>query len=148
AKVTIVNILYSNKNAIADFASDWIKLNLVLLNPADLSLMDLNKTEGGAYLMAPFATASGQTIAGVRVMGSSEIPVGQFLIGDFSKANLRVREGISINIGYESDDFIKNMVTILAEMRAVFYIKEQHKAAFRRGTLATVIGNITVPAAE
>lgn len=143
AKVPFANSLDAIRIAIADIAADCFTPNLVLLNPADLALMDLNKTEGGAYLMAPFATASGQNIAGVRVMGSSEIPVGDFLIGDFSKANLRVREGISINIGYENDDFTKNMVTILAEMRAVFYIKEQHKAAFRRGTLATVIGNIT-----
>lgn len=144
--VPFANALDAIRIAIADIASDCFEPNLVLLNPADLALMDLNKSQGGSYLMPPFVTADGMRIAGVRVMGSSEVAVGEFLIGDFSKANLRIRENFNINIGYENDDFTKNMVTILAEMRAVFYIKKQHVNAFRKGVLATVIDAIDKPA--
>ena len=37
---------------------------------------------------------------------------------------------MSITIGLNSDNFTKNLVTILGEMRAVHYIKENDKTAF------------------
>lgn len=141
-KVLNANTADALRVVVADIASDCFTPNLAVINPADAALLDLAKTNGGSYIMPPFASADGQNIAGIRVVTSSEIPVGDFVVGDFSKANLRIREAFNINVGYENDDFTKNMVTILAEMRAVFYIKEQHKKAFRRGSLDVVIDNI------
>jgi HK97 family phage major capsid protein len=111
----------------------------VVLNPADAAMFDVLKIAStGVYITPPFATASGQTIAGLRVVQNAAITQGTFLVGDFSKDVLGIREEININIGYENDDFTKNLVTFVAEMRAVNYIKANNVNAFVQGTFATL----------
>lgn len=119
--------------------------NYIVISPMDAALMDLEKGTDGHYILPPFVTADGQRIAGVVVIENEAIDEGSFLIGDFTKSNLRIREEININLGYENDDFTKNLVTILAEMRAVHYIKKHHIPAFLQGTFAGAITAINKP---
>jgi HK97 family phage major capsid protein len=116
-----------------------------VINPMDAALMDLAKGEDGHYILPPFVTADGLRIAGIPIIENEAITEGDFLVGDFNKSNLRIKEEININLGYENDDFTKNLVTILAEMRAVHYIKKHHVNAFLKGTFATAITAITEP---
>lgn len=112
--------------------------NYILLNPIDVAKIDMLKATTNEYLVAPFG---GQymfkTFYGVPVIANNVVTAGQFLVGDFTKSNLGIREEVNIQIGYENDDFTKNLVTILAEMRAVHYIKSNHTAAFVKGTFST-----------
>lgn len=112
--------------------------NYILLNPIDVAKIDMLKATTNEYLVAPFG---GQymfkTFYGVPVISNNVVTAGQFLVGDFTKSNLGIREEVNIQIGYENDDFTKNLVTILAEMRAVHYIKSNHTAAFVKGTFST-----------
>ena len=64
---------------------------------------------------------------------------GNFLVGDMTKSNLRIRENVNVQVGYVNDDFARNMVTILAEARAVHYVKLNDVNAFVRGTIQTAI---------
>lgn len=119
--------------------------NYIVISPMDAALMDLEKGTDGHYILPPFVTADGQRIVGVVVIENEAIEEGSFLVGDFTKSNLRIREEININLGYENDDFTKNLVTILAEMRAVHYIKKHHIPAFLQGTFAAAITAINKP---
>lgn len=112
--------------------------NVAVVHPTTAAQMDLTKITDNSYVMPPFSTAGGQVVSGLRVVTNTGITSGDFLVGDFSKSNLAIREDVNIQIGYENDDFTKNLVTILAEMRAVHYIKTNHNAAFVKGTFATV----------
>lgn len=114
--------------------------NYVLINPMDAGLMDMIKVgaSDGRYVIPPFASANGQTIAGLQVITNPGVTAGTFVIGDFTKSNLGIREEINIQVGYENDDFTKNLVTILGELRAVHYIKTNHAGAFYKGTFSTV----------
>lgn len=131
------------RTAIALVKKNRFNPNYVVISPMDGALMDLEKGTDGHYILPPFVTADGTRIAGVLVIENEAIAEGNFLVGDFTKSNLRIREEININIGYENDDFTKNLVTILAEMRAVHYIKKHHVPAFVKGTFATAITAIT-----
>ena len=51
----------------------------------------------------------------------------------------RVREDVNISIGYENDDFTKNLVTILAEARVAMYVKSNYKKAVVYGDITTAI---------
>lgn len=135
------------RTAIALVKKNRFNPNYVVISPMDGALMDLEKGTDGHYIMPPFVTSDGTRIAGVIVIENEAIAEGNFLVGDFSKSNLRIREEININIGYENDDFTKNLVTILAEMRAVHYIKKHHVPAFVKGTFAAAITAINKPAA-
>ena len=134
------------RSAVALVRRNKFRANYIAINPVDAALMDMAKGDDKHYILPPFVTADGTRIAGTTVIESFSIDEGTFLVGDFTKSNLRIREEININLGYENDDFTKNMVTILAEMRAVHYIKLHHVPAFVKGTFATAITAITKPA--
>ena len=53
------------------------------------------------------------------------IPAGQALVGSFAQgAVLWIREAVSVIVGQESDDMIRNMVTLLGEMRAALTVMQ------------------------
>lgn len=121
-----------NQIVTANFMPNWF-----LVNPTDAAAMDLTKANDGHYVMPPFTTADGTTVAGIRIIENNGVPVGDFLCGDFTKANLRIRRDMRLEIGRDQDDFTKNFFTILAEMRAVSYVKTNHFNAFVKGDFDT-----------
>ena len=145
AKIDKANEFDVLRVAAALIANNGFQANYALVNPMDSAKMDLTKSSEGVYIMPPFTTVDGQNIAGLTVVENTGVAVGSFVVGDFSKSNLAIREEVNINIGYENDDFTKNLVTILAEMRAAHYIKEQHKKAFVKGTFESSITFIAKP---
>jgi len=131
--------------AVAQISAANFTADAVVINPADYYAMQLTKDANGMYLMPPFSSADGMTVAGLRVVANNGVTVGTFLVGDFKKATLAIREDVNIQIGYVNDDFIKNLVTILAEMRAVLFVKSNWVNAFVKGSFATAITAITKP---
>lgn len=106
--------------------------NYIVLNPVDIAAMKLTKSSTGEYVFP--VTLPGQTsVMEIPVISNARMTSGDFLVMDSTKGNLRIREGVTLDIGYENDDFTKNLVTILAEMRLAFYIKSQHVKAFVTG---------------
>lgn len=122
---------------IANSGKGKFQPNYALVNPIDAALMDLTKASDGHYVMPPFVSAGGQTIYGLKIIENVGVTAGDFLVGDFRKSILGIREDINIQVGYENDDFTKNLVTILGEMRAFHYIKTNHVNAFVKGTFST-----------
>jgi HK97 family phage major capsid protein len=110
--------------------------NVIVMNPIDVAAMRLTKDSDGQYVF-PITLPGTTNVLEVPVVSNSRMTVDNFLVMDASKANLRVREGINLNIGYENDDFTKNLVTILAEMRLCIYVKSQHVKAFVTGDFTT-----------
>ena len=62
---------------------------------------------------------------------------GTFLLGDFSQVNVRMRQDATISMGHENDDFTKNLITILAEMRLVCYVPSNRVLSLVTGSFAT-----------
>jgi HK97 family phage major capsid protein len=115
---------------------------VAIINPIDAAMMDVSKSDATGYVMPPFSTNSGQTVYGLRVVANLGVAPGTFVVGDFSKSVLGIREEININVGFENDDFTRNLVTILAEMRAFHYIKTNDFPAFVQGTFATAAADL------
>jgi HK97 family phage major capsid protein len=123
--------------AIWQVQNAYFQPNYIVLNPIDVAKMDMLKDTTNAYLVHQ---AAGQfmfrSYYGLPVIANNGVTAGSFFVGDFSKSNLGIREEVNIQIGYENDDFTKNLVTILAEMRAVHYVKSNHVAAIVKGTFS------------
>lgn len=120
--------------AIAQVVAANFMPDTVVLNPVDFYGMQLIKDKDGRYLIPPFMSNGYYTVGGLRVVPNNGVTAGSFLVGDFKKDNLAIREEFNVQIGYVNDDFTKNLVTILAELRAVNYIKTNHVNAFVKGT--------------
>ncbi len=90
----------------------------VIVNPADWGAMEIAKATDGHYLYGMPGTVSGMNPFGVRVVISSQMPAGQFQIGQYGvSTGVWNRESTIVEMGYVNDDFTKNLVTLRAERR-------------------------------
>lgn len=116
----------------------------ILLNPDDVTAMDLLRDSSGDYLYIPFYDPEAMTLKRVPVMENVGINAGEFLIGDFSKAKAFVRDALTIRIfDQNEDDPIYNRSTVTANVRLAFRIKNQEAGAFVKGDFATAIAALT-----
>jgi HK97 family phage major capsid protein len=92
----------------------------VIVNPADWG--DMERTREGAgtgmYLYGLPGMNAGVNPFGVRVVLSNNVTAGTFIIGAFNAATMVYnRTGAVVEMGYDGNDFTKNLVTIRAEER-------------------------------
>ena len=131
-------------------AINQVRVNLfeptyIVMHPTDVTKMKLSKASDGHYVLPPFSSVDGTTVEGIRVVANTGVTIDKFLVGDFTKAGVRFKEGLTINVGYENDDFTKNLVTILAEARLVQRVKSNHYGAFVYGDFSDAITALTKP---
>lgn len=114
------------------------------INPIDGANMDLSKAQdSGVYMLPPFTTADGRVIAGVEVIEDNNIAVGNLLIGDMSKYRILMYQDFFIQWGWENDDFSKNLVTVIGEMRFHQFYSSNHVGAWIYDSFADIKTAIT-----
>ena len=133
--------------ALAQIASANFDANYIVMNPEDVAGMELTKTTTGEYTYPMFVPQmDGITrLKGIPIVENNGIASGDYLVGDFSKSNLRIREDINVQVGYVNDDFTKNLMTVLCETRACNFVKTNDFGAFVKGNFATDIAVIDLP---
>lgn len=110
----------------------------IVLHPSDWTAIELTKDTTGAYIFANPQALAQPTLWGRPVVATQAMTVDSFLVGAFKLgAQVFDRQQANVMIATENeDDFIKNMVTILAEERlglAVF-----RPEAFVKGDITPV----------
>ena len=144
-KIPTPNVFDVIRTAINQVRVNLFEPNYIVMHPTDVAKMDLAKASDGHYVLPPFISNDGTTVSGIRVVSNTGVTVDNFLVGDFTKYGVRFKEGLTINVGYENDDFTKNLVTILAEARLVGRVKSNHYGAFVKGVISTSITALTKP---
>ena len=131
--------------AIAQLQSLNFTDNIVaFVNPIDAANMDLSKSaDDGHYLLPPFVSANGMMVSGVPVVIDNNITVGNLLVGDMTKYKILMLEGLTIRWGLDMDDFSKNLITVIGEMRFHQYFSANHTGAFVYDSFADIIAAIT-----
>jgi len=95
--------------------NDWAAIRLARQNVATGTL--------GDYLMGPPSQVGAVTVWGIPVVESDVETENTVLVGDFAQGcSLFDREQAAIRVGTIGDQFIRNMQTILAELRAAFVV--------------------------
>lgn len=90
----------------------------IVLNPKDWAVIEILKDTQGRYLIGnPQGTLS-PTLWGVDVVTTQAMTEDKFLAGAFKLgAQVFDRWDARVEVGYVNDDFIRNLVTVLAEER-------------------------------
>jgi HK97 family phage major capsid protein len=97
--------------------------NAILLNPNDWETIDLITDGEDRYLYGGPSALGTPRIWGLPVIEAEAIPAGVGLVGDFRNCILWDREQAAVQMSdSHSDFFIKNLVALLAELRAAFGI--------------------------
>jgi len=106
---------HARPNAIVMHPNNWQTARLSRENTASATL--------GGYMMGPPSMTGANTLWGLPVVESEAMTVGTALVGDFAMGcTLFDREQANIRVGLVNDQFIRNMQTILAELRAAFIV--------------------------
>ncbi|MBU0777918.1 phage major capsid protein [Patescibacteria group bacterium] len=98
-----------------------------VVNPADSEAIDLLKDEVGRFYYGGPMSIDPRRLWGYPVVECEAVPEGTGIIGDWRKAVLWDREQATLSISdSHADFFIRNMVAILAELRATFGLIRPH----------------------
>ena len=81
----------------------------------------------------------------IEVVETGEISPDEFLIGDLSKYEFLVYSDYTLEYGYENDDFRKNLITIIAEMRVVGVMSDNNIGSLVKDTVSNVVSLIEKP---
>lgn len=77
------------------------------------------------------------TMDGIPIIETTLVTQGTYLIGHMPFAILYEKQGVQIEVGYDADDFTKNLRTIRCEWRGAAVVKNNDRTAFVTGTFAT-----------
>lgn len=114
-----------------------------VLNPIDWTNIETTKDTAGAYIIGDPETTLNPRLWGLPVVETQAMTAGNFLTGAFSMgAQIFDREDANVAVSTEdSDNFRKNLVTILAEERLALAVYRPE--AFIKGSYATAITDLT-----
>jgi len=105
----------SRPNAVVMHPNDWQVLRLARENAATGTL--------GGYVYGPPSVPGPMTIWGMPIVEALGAVDDTVLVGDFALGcSLFDREQGQVRVGTIDDQFVRNMQTILAEMRAAFVV--------------------------
>lgn len=114
--LTGCRLLFEEPNTAIIHPTDWQTIRL---------LRDDNSGSGtGPYLFGPPSQAGDSTLWGMNVVVTPVVNAGFPIIGDFSAAQLYLREGVQVLASDSHKDFFtRNLVMLLAEMRVGFGVR-------------------------
>lgn len=95
----------------------------VFVNPIDKANMDLTKAQSQGQLFIP-------ADPGALIVEDNNVPVGYFQAAILDYYKVLIYKGFSITWGWENDDFTKNLMTAIGELRLHQFFSENHTGAF------------------
>jgi HK97 family phage major capsid protein len=135
--------------AVFDLAAKGYMPDGVVANPADWGAVALLKNSQGNYLFAnPIDYTVAPRIWGARMVLTSSMAIGSFLVGAFKGNSLILdREEVNAQVAEQNvDDFEKNMLTVRVEERLALLI--YNATAFEKGVKPAAMAGGTPPPAE
>jgi len=135
----------ANEADVLTVAANQIKIgeydapNYIMMNPSDVTILKLIKTSttDKRYIDRLVMIAGQMSLDGIPIVETTLVTAGTYLIGNFDLATVYDKGSMSIEVGRDSDDFTKNLVTVLAEWRGLCIVKNNDRGAFVTGVFAT-----------
>lgn len=109
--------------AVTQIRLQFLEPTAILMHPTDAMNARLAKNANGDYYFGPPNLGGDLQIWGLPIVQSPVVAVGTAVVGKWDEAILWVREGLTMAASDSHNDFfIRNMVAVLAEMRAAFAV--------------------------
>ena len=139
----IVDVIVVAKNQIQ--LANQAMPTAIVMNPTDVAAMKTVKvsTTDRRYVERVLVSGNTLSIDGTPVVVSNLVAPGEYVVGDFGLSTLYTKQALTIEIGYNADNFVKNFKTIRAEWRGAAVVETNDRGAFVAGDFATDIEAIT-----
>lgn len=109
--------------AITQLADTDYTASALVLSPAAWQEVALYTGDDGQYLHGAPATGGPRTLWGIPAFVTPAMPDESFIVADMLMAGeLKMRQDAVIEVGYVNDDFTRNLVTVLGELRAAMCV--------------------------
>ncbi len=108
--------------------------NLAFLRNQILHEMRTKKDAIGNYMNLNWALGANMNISGVQLLGNQLAGDNQIVVGDISKAQLYLWEGMEFDVYQEQDDRSKDLVTLKVKGRMNLVVPENDKKAIVKCT--------------
>ena len=134
--------------AVAQVHRQFFTPTYCVVHPDDAASLDLTKdATTGQYILAPFTSADNMQVSGVPIITNTNVTVDDFYCGDFTKFKVKVREGLTMDVGYRgaAGDWENNFVSFLGELRTASYIPENHFGAIVKGDFTSAEALLETP---
>lgn len=116
-KISMPNYADVIRAAVLQMRTLNFRPDTLFINPVDNAIIDLTKDTSGHYLSMEMQAL----MRGIALIETANIPKGKFLLMDSTRWMVRVYENLRLEYGWEDNDFRKNIVTVIAEMRLHSY---------------------------
>jgi HK97 family phage major capsid protein len=124
---SVIDALYKGRTMVT--WTGYGRATAFILNPTDWQTIRLARETAitgvnpGGYLFGPPSGMGAPTLWGIPVVEDPNMTQGTGLVGDFQQgATLYDREQGAVRVGTVNDQFIRNIQTILAELRVAFVV--------------------------
>lgn len=92
----------------------------VVVAPAEwLSIQVAKNATSGDYFSGSYLGPLPENLRGLRVVVSPNMDAGKVMVVDSTQVELKLVEDFAVEVAYVDDDFIKNQVTVLGELRVI-----------------------------
>jgi len=121
--------------------------NYILMHPSDVTALKMVKVSSTdkRYVERLAMVAGDLSLDGTPIIPTTLVTAGTYLVGNFNLANVLIKDGLTIEVGYDSDDWTKNFRTVRAEWRAVCFVKNNSRTAFVKGNFANDAAALETP---
>lgn len=113
--------------------------NYVFVHPNTVAALKLYKvsTTDRRYVDRLVNAGANLQFDGVTIIPTTLVTDGEYLIGDFTMAELYTHETMDVMMGLDGNDFTLNLRTIIAEWRGMTVVRNQRRPSFVAGVFAT-----------
>lgn len=108
--------------------------NFVVMNIVDINKMKLKKDANNNYVMPPFVSRDGASVAGIAVIEANIIPANTLVLGDNRFGRIYEKGGVEMSKGYSGTQFVEDEMTLKARKRLAFLIRAADKGGFKKVT--------------
>jgi HK97 family phage major capsid protein len=105
--------------AFANMQMNGFLPDTMALGPLDWLGITTAKNAQGDYLAGSYLGILPEAMRGLKVIFSPSLPAGKALLLDSGQLDLAIVDGFAVELAYSGDDFTKNLITVLGEMRVI-----------------------------
>lgn len=127
----------------ADRAFKKTQPNAIMLNPMDITHMKLAENADGSLVIPVFRDMDDSKFGGLRIIETTEVPEGQFVLGDFKKIQVDTVVEYRTEMGRINEQLLDNEFTVVGEKLYLRYLRNEYSGSIIKGDIAAIKTAIT-----
>jgi HK97 family phage major capsid protein len=142
---SIYDLIRSIKTGITNGKESKYMPNFVVMNPADVDIMQSKKDANFNYVMPPWVSNDGMNVAGLQIVESPVVTANTMLVGDFNYGNYWRSDAFTIELGWVASQFTADLMTLKARKRGALLVRTVDETAFKKITsISASLASMTV----